>query len=171
MRDDLFLRTKWTFRAQGQNGKKAVFVKKNREGSNHVVMKALLWALYLPEYPDLMIEVSIGDRYKPDLVELDPQCKPNFWGESGRVGAKKIHRLIKRFPNTHFAFGKWHTDLAPLASIIRKVVSKASFRTAPIDLISFPPDSAERFIWADGQIQIQLAELNWKRIGNESRRS
>jgi hypothetical protein len=34
-------------------------------------MKALLWALYLPIYPKLSVEIAIGDRYRPDVVELD----------------------------------------------------------------------------------------------------
>ena len=40
---DLLLRRKWTFKA---HGKQVVFVKGAKEHSSHVLMKALLWALY-----------------------------------------------------------------------------------------------------------------------------
>ncbi len=58
MTEDLLLRRKWTLRA---HGRQVVFVKKPVESSTHVVMKALLWALYLPQYPDLTVEIAIGD--------------------------------------------------------------------------------------------------------------
>ncbi len=60
MTDELRLRRKWTFRA---HGRQVVFVKEPVESTEHVVMKALLWALYLPDYPGLTVEVGIGDRF------------------------------------------------------------------------------------------------------------
>jgi len=69
-------------------------------------MKALLWALYLPHYPELTVEISIGDRYKPDVVALDAQGSPVFWGEAGQVGLTKIRSLLRRHRRTHFAIGQ-----------------------------------------------------------------
>lgn len=40
---DLMLRRKWTLRA---HGRQVVFVKKANESGEHVLMKALLWALH-----------------------------------------------------------------------------------------------------------------------------
>jgi hypothetical protein len=54
------------------------------------MLKALLWALCLPNYPDLTVEVSVGDRPKPDVVALDWQGLPRFWGEAGDVSVAKI---------------------------------------------------------------------------------
>ena len=48
MTDELFLRRKWTLRA---HDRQVVFVKKSYESDTHVLMKALLWALYLPDVP------------------------------------------------------------------------------------------------------------------------
>jgi hypothetical protein len=75
MASDLMLRRKWTFKA---HGKQVVFVKHAKEQSAHVVMKALLWALYLPEYPELSVEIPVGDRFKPDVVALGPDTQPIF---------------------------------------------------------------------------------------------
>jgi hypothetical protein len=74
------LRGKWTLRSGGQT---VVFAKKSNEKASHVLMKAFLWALYLPKYPDITVEIHVGDRYKPDVVSLDERRQPIFWGESG----------------------------------------------------------------------------------------
>ena len=68
MTEELALRRKYTMRA---HGKQMVFIKKSLESRIHVLTKAFLWALYLPDYPDLAVEVPVGGRYKPDLVQFD----------------------------------------------------------------------------------------------------
>jgi len=42
----------------------------------------------LTYYPSLGIEITIG-TVKPDVVELDENGTPLFWGEGGKVGVKK----------------------------------------------------------------------------------
>ena len=155
MTQELELRRKWTFRA---HGKQMVFFKKSFESGSHVVMKALLWALYLPVYPDICVEVPIGDRYKPDLVQTADNGAPVFWAEAGRVGQKKIRDLIHRFRSTHLVFAKWNVNLEPFEKIMEKETGSVR-RSAPVELISFPPDSDERFIRPDGAIRISFKEV------------
>lgn len=155
----LKLRRKLTFEA---HGRKVVFIKKPVEHLRHVLMKAFLWALYLPEYPRLRIEVPIGNRYKPDLVETDEHSRPVFWGEAGRVGARKMRTLVERYGHTHFVFAKWDANLAPIENILVKPMASRS-RTSPVDLISFPDDSADRFIDPQGGIRLCLADVKWRR--------
>lgn len=150
MGSDLLLRRKWTLRA---HGKQVVFVKRQNESREHVIMKALLWALYLPDYPHLLVETPIGDRFKPDLVQLAPDGTPQFWGESGQVSVRKLESLLRRFPTTHFALARWTTNLTPHAEIVAEAVAARS-RHAPLDLIAFPPDSGERFFGADGEVTV-----------------
>jgi hypothetical protein len=38
-------------------------------------------------------------------------------------------------------------------------------RDAPVDLISFPTDSAERFLDEEGHLQINKADLEIRRLG------
>ncbi len=161
MGTDLLLRRKITLRA---HGRQAVFIKRSVESGEHVLMKAFLWALYLPTYPDLMIEVPIGDRYKPDVVSLDAHGKPLFWGESGKVGRSKIESLARRYRDTHFALAKWATRLDPYVDLVHAALNGLD-RTAPFDLLSFPPDSADRFIHPDGSIHIRHEDIEWIRIG------
>ncbi len=148
MASDLLLRRKITLRA---DERQIVLVKKKVESSEYVLMKAFLWAMYGSRYPDVLVEVSIGDRYKPDLVSLDPSGRPVFWGEAGKVSRDKLVSLLKRFPDTHFAFAKWATRLDLLEQEVRAV---AANRRAPVDLLSFPPDSAVRFI-KDGTVHVK----------------
>ena len=81
MNSGLQLRRKFTFQA---HDRKVILVKKPMEHIHHVLMKALLWSLYLPSYPQLSIEIGIGSRYKPDVVETDCNGRPLFWGVSYR---------------------------------------------------------------------------------------
>lgn len=160
MTNDLMLRRKWTLRAHGQQ---VIFVKKRNESSEHVLMKAFIWALYLPAYPDLLVEVSIGDRYKPDVVSLDERQRPRFWGEAGEVGKRKIESLVRRYRHTHFALAKWDASLDPFREIVQEAVENVR-RTAPFDLLCFPPESPERFIDDNGRIDINHDALQWLRL-------
>lgn len=165
MTNDLMLPRKWTLRAHGAQ---VVFVKKSNERSAHVIMKALIWALYLPRYPDLAVEIRIGDKYKPDVVQLsDPTpgaaSKPEFWGEAGAVSAAKIESLARRYRDTHFAIAKWDTRLDPLVALVGKALDGVQ-RSAPFDLIRVPPDAADRFFAEDGTIDVTLDDLDWRRL-------
>lgn len=154
------LRRKWTLRASGQQ---VVFIKKQGERAEHVIMKALLWALYLPPYPDLRVEVVIGGRYKPDVVALDPLGAPRFWGEAGQVGAEKLRRLLHRLPDTHLAIARWGVRLEPLAATVGTLLHERP-RRAPVDLLALPTDSVACFITDDGTITITHADIEWYRL-------
>ncbi len=160
MSSELLLRRKLTLRAHGAQ---VVFIKKSRESLEHVLMKAFLWALYLPTYAPLTVERAIGDKYKPDVVGLDATGHPLFWGEAGKVSPAKIASLTRRFRNTHFAIARWGTDLTPLTTLVVTALDGLK-RTAPFDLLSFPPDSADRFIDADGHITITHEDVRWVRL-------
>lgn len=145
------------------HGKSVVFVKGSMESAQHVLMKVFLWALYLPHYPDLYVETKIGDKYKPDVVQMGMDGKPVFWGESGQVSVKKIRSLVRRFPDTHFAIAKWETNLTPVAAILAEALNDHP-RAAPFDLLRFDADSANRFIDADGSVRLTHADVEWQRF-------
>jgi hypothetical protein len=161
MTDELLLPRKWVFRA---HGRQVIFVKKSNESGEHVLMKAILWALYLPSYSDLTVEVAVGDRYKPDLVALAADGAPRFWGEAGEVRPEKIRSLARRYRGTHFALAKWDARLAPTAGLVTQALAGLK-RTASFDLISVPADSAERFLDENGVLRISHRDVEWIRIG------
>lgn len=160
MESELKLRRKWTFRAQD---KQIVLVKKHYEKSVHVLMKGFMWALYLPYYPNLTVEVAVGDRYKPDVVAVDERGKPQFWGEGGQITVQKIRSLLRRYRATHVAIAKWQTPLTPYIEIVTEVLDGLK-RKRPVDLINFQKDSAQRFIDEHGRITIDHDSLNWVRL-------
>lgn len=155
MNSDLKLRRKWTLRA---HGKQMVFIKKPFESDVHVVTKALIWALFLPDFPHLSVEIPVGGRYKPDVVQFDEKGEPIFWGEAGHVSRRKMRTLIQRHRSTHLVFAKWDLDLALFSRMLQKETASVR-RQAPVDLISFPAASDERFIQPDGSIQISFNDI------------
>lgn len=165
MTSPILSRRKWMLRAHGQH---IVVVKGTRERFSHPLMKALLWALYLPEYPNISIEIHIGDKYKPDVIAYPPgvplrQGEPVFWGEAGQTSRDKIRSLVRRYKHTHFALAKWDMPLEPYTRIVSEALAGVQ-RSAPFDIISFAADSAERFIDDDGYVHINHADLTWVRL-------
>ncbi len=163
---------KWTVRAGGQ---RVTLSKGMRESSRHVIMKAMLWGLYLPQYPTLTIEIRIDDKYKPDLVAFDPAPEiyrtvkpPVFWGESGVVSETKLYAILRRYPNTHFAFARWARSLQPFQRMIEAALEEVEqrhvVRTAPIDLIRVPEDAIERFVSQRGDLHVTFDALTWERV-------
>mgnify|MGYP002761551570 CR=1 FL=1 len=157
------LRRKLTLRAHGHQ---VVFVKQAHERIQHVWMKAFLWALYLPDYPDVAVEVGVGDRYKPDVVQTDAlRGRPEFWGEAGRVGAEKITDLVQRYPHTHLAIAKWDTTLTPFIETVEDAVHDGD-RHAPVDLLRFAPDAADRYVDDSGRVSLTFDDVVWTRVHN-----
>lgn len=129
-------------------------------------MKAFLWALYLPEYSKLDVEVEIGDKYKSDVVAMDRRHgRPQFWREAGAVGPEKIELLVMRYSDIPLAFGKWDRSLEPLLETVEHAVHTTE-RTASIDLLCFPPDSAERFVDDRTRITVSREALTAVRVAN-----
>lgn len=65
------------------------------ESYEHVLMKALGYAMFVEKFPQLEIETRVGLRYKPDLVARDAENNFLFWGEAGENSIRKTHWLLK----------------------------------------------------------------------------
>ncbi|WP_420454433.1 hypothetical protein [Rubrivirga sp.] len=173
MPSDLALRRTLTVRSP-DDGAKLVLVKKRGESREHVLMKAALWVLYRPDYPDVRVEVPIGDPFKPDLVALAPppgglaygDPEPTFWGEAGKVSVQKWRSLLRRFPDTHVAWARWAERLDPHATTIRRALGRRP-RRAPVDLVRVPAD-VERHLAPDGTFDLTPADVERVRLGSGS---
>lgn len=148
------LRRKLTFHAHHRT---LVLVKRPNEKLEHRLMMALLWALYLPQYPGVRVEVAIGTRYKPDLVALNADGQPIFWAEAGEVGLDKLRILCGRYCATHLVFAKWAMNTMPFARLIEQAL-RDTRRSAPVELICFD-DHAGRFVDDTGHIHITFADI------------
>ncbi len=160
--DELELRRKWTFR-RGEHS--IVLIKKRLESAQHVYMKAFLWALYIEEYPGLIVEKSIGDRYKPDLVALNGEGRPRFWGEAGATRGSKVRSILRRYPGTRLVLAKWDGNTQMLAQQYRAVLKNLRLEH-PVELLNFPEDAAQRFIDERGEIQVQHDDLEIIRLNS-----
>lgn len=65
------------------------------ESYDHVLMKALAYAMFAPQYANLEIETRVGLRYKPDLIASDGEKDFAFWGECGQNSIRKTHWILK----------------------------------------------------------------------------
>lgn len=92
-------------------GERVTLHKKTGESYEHVLMKALGYALFRPHFPKLVIEHRIGLRYKPDLVSLNDLGRAEFWGECGQVGLRKIAWIAKHSGVQQLALFKF--DIIP----------------------------------------------------------
>lgn len=143
-------------------------VKRENESMQHVLMKALLWAMHADEYPAVQIEAAIGDRYTPDCISLDAASgEPLFWGECGRVEHGKVASIVGRFQRMHLVIAKWDINPVGYAAQISRLVAEgrpelvesgggptsvemaAGARLADpagiVEVVSVPSDSEERF--------------------------
>lgn len=65
------------------------------ESYEHILMKALAYAMFVEEFPNLEIETTVGLRYKPDLIAFNEENDFAFWGECGQNAIRKTHWILK----------------------------------------------------------------------------
>lgn len=145
---------KLTVRAHGA---RLVLVKGPNESLRHVLMKAGLWALLLPDHPGLAVERSVGDRFKPDLVALDAEGRPTLWAEAGALSPQKITSLARRFREARFVFAKWGRNLAPHEQVVRRALRDLR-RPPPIELVGFPTEP-HRILGDDGHVVVRWSDV------------
>jgi hypothetical protein len=133
------------------NGVTKVLQKRRMESIQHVLTKAVLWKVFMDDYPDLQIERDIGDpNYLPDIVQLDSSGKmPIFWGEAGRVKPHKAIDLMQRYPDTHIVHCRWGMDIdqfrTPVLETIEAMQEEGTLmsmpeRSQPFEFCSIPFD-------------------------------
>ena len=65
------------------------------ESYEHILMKALGFAMFVSAYPNLEIETKVGLRYKPDLIAIGSDREFKFWGECGQNSIRKTLWILK----------------------------------------------------------------------------
>ncbi len=144
-------------------GRKVVLTKHVWESERHVLLKALVFGLYMERYPGLTVEPRSDHRYRPDLVALDEQGEPRFWAECGETGRDKLSALVHAFPTTHLVLAKQVATLAPYEALASAALA-GTRRTAPVDLLNLPSDAA-RFVGEHGRVAISFADVTLVRLG------
>jgi uncharacterized protein YaeQ len=86
---------------QGVYGEQArVFLRKGPGESNqHVMMKFLSYLIFY--HPDLQIEASADQHFKPDLVRLDEARAPVQWVDCGQTSLRKLDKISQKNRKTY----------------------------------------------------------------------
>ena len=152
---------KLTIRA---GGRKVVLRKHPWESSRHVLLKALVFALYVPDYRDLVVEPPRAERYRPDVAAFATDGTPLFWAECGETGRDKLAWLLKHRAHTHLVLARQGVALEPWRALVADLASGVQ-RRAPVELVLLPP-GAERFIGPDGEVVVSRSDATIVHIGD-----
>ncbi len=132
-------------------GQKARLWQRNGESYEHVLMKALGYAMFVREYPTLEIEVKVGLRYKPDLVARNHAGDFLFWGEAGMNSLRKTNWLLKHTRTRKLALFKIAQNAAQFVEQLRAEIPVKYRSPGRLVLINFVSDIKN--LTADKQIE------------------
>lgn len=119
------------------------------ESYEHVLMKALGYAMFVGAYPNLEIERSVSLRYKPDLVARDDDRRFLFWGECGQTSVRKTAWLLKHAGVKRLVLFKIATGQGQPISLANELQTSINekYRTSGrVEIISFVSDIVARTI-------------------------
>ncbi len=123
-------------------GRRVRLWQRTGESYEHVLMKALGYAMYVGEFPNLEIEQRVGLRYKPDLVarsETEFALPFAFWGECGQTTVRKTAWLLKHAGVERLVLFKIRPAPA-LAEELRGVIDERYRAPGRLVIINFVPD-------------------------------
>src|SRR4051812_31622926 len=132
-------------------GRRVRLWQRRGESYGHVLMKALGYAMFVGEYPNLEIELPVGLRYKPDLVSLNegeggrPRAgaRFHFWGECGMVSMRKVAWLLKHGDAERLVLFKIGSGVKAYTSERRDAVEPRYRGRGRLSLVNFKADIAD----------------------------
>lgn len=130
-------------------GRRARLWKRRGESYEHVLMKALGYAMYVEEFPRLEIETKVGLRYKPDLVarrdEADYRSRQFlFWGECGQTSVRKAAWLVKHADVGRLVLFKMIASPGALAAELRAEIGARYLAGGRLQIVNFAAGVVEQ---------------------------
>ena len=130
-------------------GRRVRLWKRPGESYEHVLMKALGFAMYVGDFPGLEIETKVGLRYKPDLVARRDAAEFRrrqflFWGECGQTTVRKVGWLAKHADVELLVLFKMTGSTAPLLAELRSAIARRYLAGARLQVVNFASDIVER---------------------------
>ena len=110
------------------------------ESYEHVLMKALGFAMYVHEYPNLEIERKVGLRYKPDLIAISETGGFDFWGECGLNSIRKTSWVLRHANTRRMVLFKLGGPVDQLTAQLRTEIPQKYRIDDRLTLISFYPE-------------------------------
>jgi hypothetical protein len=128
-------------------GRRVRLWQRTGESYEHVLMKALGYAMFVGEFPALEIEQRVGLRYKPDLVArggAEFALPFAFWGECGQTAVRKTAWLLKHAGVARLVLFKIISSPAALVSELRAAVAERYRAPERLVIINFASDIVMR---------------------------
>ena len=113
------------------------------ESYEHVLMKALGYAMFVPHYPNLEIERKVGLRYKPDLIAVFDSGGFDFWGECGLNSIRKTNWVLRHANTQRMVLFKMGGPIDQLVAQLSAEIPKKYRADDKLTLISFYPEVVE----------------------------
>ena len=110
------------------------------ESYEHVLMKALGYAMHVCEFPGLEVERSVALRYKPDLIGLGPDGECDLWGECGLVTVRKTIWLAKHSGAKRVTLFKINYGVEQLAEQLRAAIEPKYREGRRLRVVNFVSD-------------------------------
>ncbi len=121
------------------------------ESYEHVLMKALGFAMFVGEFPNLEIEKKVGLRYRPDLVAQNQHGDFLFWGECGANSIRKTIWLLKHARVERLVLFKIGQNVSQLTEQLRAEIPARYRPAGRLNLINFLGEIVE--LAADKKIE------------------
>jgi hypothetical protein len=118
-------------------GKRMRLWQRTGESYEHILMKALGFAMFARKYPNLEIETRVGLRYKPDLIAVKADGDFAFWGECGQNSIRKTHWILKHTRTEKLVLFKIGGNAAQLIRQIREEIPAKYRAGGKLTLINF----------------------------------
>lgn len=147
-------------------GRRVRLWQRTGESYEHVLMKALGYAMFVEEFPTLEIEQRVGLRYKPDLVARGGgrqfEAPFAFWGECGQTAVRKTLWLLKHAGVARLVLFKIINNSAALVEELRNSIDERYRAPQRLVLINFKGDIVART--AGRRLLVRVPESWYTRI-------
>ncbi len=131
-------------------GKRMRLWQRTGESYQHVLMKALGYAMFAPAFPNLEIETRVGLRYKPDLIALGANGDFALWGECGQNAIRKTHWILKHTRTEKMVLFKISANVNQLVRQLREEIPSKYRAGGKLTLVNFVSEIVN--LTADRQI-------------------
>lgn len=127
------------------------------ESYEHILMKALGFAMFVGEFPNLEIETKLGLRYKPDLIAFSEKNGYAFWGECGQNSIRKTHWILKHTRTEKMVLFKIAVNAEQIIKQIREEIPPKYRQNSRLKLINF----CNNIVKLTESKQIEKVEKDW----------
>lgn len=118
-------------------GKRVRLWQRIGESYEHILMKALGYAMFVDKFPDLEIETKLGLRYTPDLIAFSEESIYAFWGECGQNSIRKTNWILKHTRTEKMVLFKIGINAPQLIKQIREEIPPKYRTDGRLRLINF----------------------------------